>query len=486
MPEIAVGIDIGGTNIRAGLISRQGEILQKVSERTPMEASQVIERIKEMVSQLSPPSDARVGVGIPGRVDVASNTILSGGILNLADMDFANELEKGLGRSIVVENDCSMALIAETRLGAAKGFQCVAMLTIGTGIGGAVANNGRICHGRMNAGQLGHISVAQNGPLCACGRTGCIETFSSGTALRRHMNAAGLAATSVSEVFEMAAFGNAEANSVLHAWVSPLRVALDNIAATIDPDIIVLGGGLGSAAARALSGFPAAAPWFQPRIVAAELGDDAGIIGAGLSTFTSIATSPEKCVVLVNGVPGSGKSSLARSLSQHTGWPVLSLDGIKNPFLQHIGNVDREFNRTLGKASYQAIWSFIRDAPPGSNFIVDAWFGFQPKNVLENYIEDAGVERTAELWCKVPGNVAGERYASRLKERLPGHPGAEYIQELVELADRAEPIGCGPFLIVDQTTDPDMQAVVNWISEIFGAAKPVVASAATSRIDPCR
>jgi len=467
MPEIAVGIDIGGTNIRAALVSKRGDILKKLSERTPAEPLQVVERIRTMVARLDAPGDACIGIGIPGRVDAANRTVLSGGILNLAGIDFANQLENALGRAVVIENDCSMALIAEIGLGAAKGYQSVAMLTIGTGIGGAVANNGRIHRGRVSAGQLGHISVALDGPLCPCGRRGCVETFSSGTALRRHMNEAGLEAASVGDVFEMAAGGSAAAKAVLHAWAFPLRIAVDNIAATMDPDIIVLGGGLGSAAARALADFPAVAPWFQPRILAAKLGDDAGVIGAGLSTFASGGNGAEKRVVLVNGVPASGKSRLAKSLSQRTGWPILSLDGIKNPFLQHIGGVDRDFNRTLGKASYQAIWSFIREAPAGSTFIIDAWFGFQPKAVLEGYIKDAGVDRTAELWCKVPGKVAGDRYASRLKDRLPGHPGAEYVQELVVLADRAEPIGCGPWMTIDQTREPDMQAVTDWISGVF-------------------
>jgi glucokinase len=297
-----------------------------------------------------------------------------------------------------------------------------------------------------------------------------VETLSSGTALRRHIHEAGLSAASVADVFEMASNGNATARAVLHTWAAPLRIALDNIAATMDPEIVVLGGGLGCDAARALADLPAVAPWFRPTILPAKLGDDAGVIGAGLSTFATASKSAEKRVVLVNGVPASGKSRLAKSLSQRTGWPVLSLDGIKNPFLEHIGGVDREFNRTLGKASYQAIWSFIREAPAGSTFIVDAWFGFQPKALLETYIRDAGVDRVAELWCKVPGAIAAQRYASRLEDRLPGHPGAEYVAELALLADRAEPMACGVSKTVDQTKEPDMDSITAWISEVFSQA----------------
>ncbi|MEF0942218.1 ROK family protein [Rhizobium sp. BR 362] len=468
MSELAIGVDIGGTNIRTALVSKRGEILKKLSERTPADPRQVFERVEAMVKQLDTADVVSLGVGIPGRVDITNRSVLSGGILNLAGMDLVDQLETSFGKRVVIENDCGMALIAEMSIGAAKGFQSVAMLTIGTGIGGAVAQDGRIYHGHRTAGQFGHICVREDGPECACGRRGCVETFSSGTALRRHINEAGLSAASIADIFEMAKNGDAPARAVLHAWAAPLRIALDNIAAAMDPEVILLGGGLGSDAVQALADLPAVAPWFRPTILPAKLRDDAGVIGAGLSAFSGTFGCTEKNVVLVNGVPASGKSHLAKLLSQRTGWPVLSLDGIKDPFLQHIGGVDREFNRTLGKASYQAIWSAIREAPAGSTFIIDAWFGFQPKTVLEAYIKGAGVDRVAELWCKVPGAVAGDRYGRRLKDRLPGHPGAEYIPELVALADRAEPMQCGPSMIVDQTKEPDMDDVTAWISKVFG------------------
>lgn len=467
MPDIAIGVDIGGTNIRAALVSSHGEILTKLFERTPADPLQVLDRVIAMARQLDQPDVGGIGVGIPGRVDIANREILSGGILNLAGLGFAERLEAALAKKVIIENDCSMALIAEMRIGGAKGYKNVAMLTIGTGIGGAVAHAGGIYHGHRAAGQLGHICVSQDGPPCPCGRRGCVETFSSGTALRRHIVESGLSAATIGEVFEMAAQGSDAARRVLHQWASPLRAALDTIAATMDPEVILLGGGLGCDAARALADLPAVAPWFCPAILPARLADDAGVIGAGLAVFGNAVEPAGKHVVLVNGVPASGKSRLAKALSERTGWPILSLDRIKNPFLQHIGPVDRDFNRTLGKASYQAIWSVIADAPADSTFIVDAWFGFQPKVQLETYLRDAKIESVAELWCKVPGIIAGERYASRLEDRLPGHPGAEYVPELVALADRAEPMGCGSVMTVDQTKEPDMEAVLAWVSQVF-------------------
>lgn len=467
MAEIAIGVDIGGTNIRAALVSARGEILTKLSERTPAEPQAVLERVINMARQLDRPDVEGIGVGIPGRVDVANREILSGGIVNLAGLGFAQRLEAALGKRVVIENDCSMALIAEMHIGGAMGYENVAMLTIGTGIGGAVAHAGRIYHGHRAAGQLGHICVSPDGPPCPCGRRGCVETFSSGTALRRHIAEAGLSAATIGEVFELAAGGDDAARGVLRQWAAPLRAALDNIAATMDPEVILLGGGLGCDAARALADLPPVAPWFRPAILPAKLADDAGVIGAGLAIVGNPVASGEKHVVLVNGVPASGKSRLAKALSERTGWPVLSLDGIKNPFLQQIGPVDRDFNRALGKASYQAIWSFIAEAPASSIFIVDAWFGFQPKAQLETYLTDAKIAQVAELWCKVPGIVAGERYASRLSDRLPGHPGVEYVPELIALADRAEPMGCGAVMTVDQTKEPDIEAILAWVSQVF-------------------
>lgn len=157
-----------------------------------------------------------------------------------------------------------------------------------------------------------------------------------------------------------------------------------------------------------------------------------------------------KRVILVNGIPASGKSRLAVELSAYSGWLQLSLDGIKNPFLQRLENVDRPFNRVLGLASYQVIWDIIGGAPAGSTFIVDAWFGFQPKEVLQDYLQRAGATQVLEIWCQIDADLAAERFTARLGDRLPGHVGAEYIPELKILAGKARPITSGPVYSVDQ------------------------------------
>lgn len=174
-----------------------------------------------------------------------------------------------------------------------------------------------------------------------------------------------------------------------------------------------------------------------------------------------------KRVVMVNGIPASGKSSIARALSQATGWPVLSVDGIKEPFMQQFEQLDRPLNRRLGIASYQAIWSVIAAAPQGCTFIVDAWFGFQPKESLVNYLQQANVRSLAEIWCQLPGELAAQRYAARLGDRLPGHPGAEYIPELIALAERAGPMQLSPVYIADQIKVINNENIIAWTREVL-------------------
>jgi glucokinase len=176
-----------------------------------------------------------------------------------------------------------MALVAEARIGAGRGVSNAIMLTIGTGIGGAILAEGRLFHGGGTAGQLGHITVSVNGTACNCGRRGCLETESSGTALKRHMIEAGFQpGTSIDDILDSR---SAEARHVIAAWATPLRAGIDSLAAAFSPQLVVLGGGLGAAARRALQRVPVISPWFQYEVVATQLGEDAGVIGAGLAAL---------------------------------------------------------------------------------------------------------------------------------------------------------------------------------------------------------
>lgn len=173
-----------------------------------------------------------------------------------------------------------------------------------------------------------------------------------------------------------------------------------------------------------------------------------------------------KTAVLVNGVPASGKSTVARAISQAHGWPLLTLDTIKEAFFAHLGTGDREYNRLLGRASYQAIFALIGDFPDGSTVVIDAWFGFQPVEVLHGHLEKSGVSHVGEVWCHAPPAVIGERYRSRLTMRHTGHLGEAYVPELIELAGRAKPLGTYPLMAVDTTVPPDMPALAEWLATV--------------------
>lgn len=174
-----------------------------------------------------------------------------------------------------------------------------------------------------------------------------------------------------------------------------------------------------------------------------------------------------KSAVLVNGVPASGKSSVARAIADATGWPLLTLDTIKEAFFAHLGTGDRAYNRMLGRGSYEAIFALVADFPEGSTVIVDAWFGFQPPEVLAQHLARAGIARAVEIWCHAPPDAIGARFAARLGQRSAGHLGAEYVPELIELAARAKPLGNFPLYEADTTKALATDDIVAWLRDRF-------------------
>ncbi len=179
-----------------------------------------------------------------------------------------------------------------------------------------------------------------------------------------------------------------------------------------------------------------------------------------------------KRAVLVNGVPASGKSTVARAISANFGWPLLGLDTIKEPFFEHVGAGDREHNRKLGRASYAAIFNLIAGFPQGSTTVVDAWFGFQPPEVLTGHLKRAGISQTVEIWCRSEPTQIAERYGARVRKRAVGHPGLEYLPELLALARSARPLSLFPLLEIDTNVPLDENGIVDWLIEHLGADKP--------------
>ena len=279
----AIGIDVGGTGIRAARVSPSGEILSHAAEASAKSPDAVLAQIDMLIATVDDASVGAIGIGVPSRVDFKTAEIFTGGYVNLAGPPLAGRLTNTGGRPVFADNDATMALIAEARRGAAKGCANVVMLTIGTGIGGAAMLAGKVVHGKSTAGQFGHLTVAYGGAQCVCGRLGCLETLSSGTALSRHIAEAGLPASTKAE--QLLGQNDARSRAVIERWIGPLRSGIDSLVASFDPEVVVLGGGLGGAACTALAAFPAVSDWFQARVVPAELGSEAGVIGAGLAAL---------------------------------------------------------------------------------------------------------------------------------------------------------------------------------------------------------
>lgn len=284
--DTAIGVDVGGTRIRVGRISPDGELLDRVIEPVRTDRAGFVAQLMRLIAAMRDDSSVAVGVGIPGRVDGATQQIKSVGYLDLAGLDLPEMIRREAGLPARIENDAAMALIAEAKARRGDPAGVIAMFTIGTGIGGAILQGGLPWYGGGVSGQLGHMVVAATGPICNCGRVGCVETFSSGTALGGLIAAAGLPGDlRAQDLLARAAAGEAMSADLLAAWAAPLRRAIETLVAVIDPQLVVIGGGLGAEMVQALQRSPAQGKWFAQPVQAAILGDDAGVIGAGLCGF---------------------------------------------------------------------------------------------------------------------------------------------------------------------------------------------------------
>ncbi|MDW6092201.1 AAA family ATPase [Vibrio rhizosphaerae] len=180
-----------------------------------------------------------------------------------------------------------------------------------------------------------------------------------------------------------------------------------------------------------------------------------------------------KTVILVNGIPASGKSTTANRIADYLTCPYLSIDTIKEPFMALYHDVDRNLNRRLGQAAYQVIWDTIAQAPDACVYVVDAWFGFRPKEELLRYVDAANIDHVIEVWNQVSPETVVERYKQRLPYRRKGHPGAEYLPELETLAQKAKPMHIGELIWLDQDDTPSHTQLLPEISARIAARDPV-------------
>ena len=171
-----------------------------------------------------------------------------------------------------------------------------------------------------------------------------------------------------------------------------------------------------------------------------------------------------KQLILVNGVPASGKSRVAGTISAQGSWPLLTLDTIKEVLFSHLGIGDRDYNRKLGAASYEAMFALAGDFPD-TTIVMDAWFGFQPEQVLASHLGKAGAASVVQVWCHAAPEGIGARYRARVGQRSGGHLGLEYVPELMTLAARAVPMPDYPTYTTDTTGLFDLAAFIDWLGQ---------------------
>jgi glucokinase len=291
-PLPAIGIDVGGTKIAAGLVASDGSVTDDDERPTPQGSQQeFLDALEAVVRRLRERGPvAAVGVGIPSRIDQVAHRVVGTVHAPLAGIDLAGYLKERTGLPTFVDNDGNAAAVAEWQLGAGRGTRDFVMLTLGTGIGGGVVLDGRPYRGGRGAGvELGHMVIEVGGPPCtgACTGPGHLEALVSGTAAERVARELGYEG---SHALEAAAHGGDEcAVEALAGIGRRLGAGMVSIVNVFVPEVIAVGGGFGRAGELLLR--PArevvAAEALDPgrdivRIVQAELGPDAGLIGAGL------------------------------------------------------------------------------------------------------------------------------------------------------------------------------------------------------------
>lgn len=305
-----IGLDVGGTTIKGGAVTEDGKIVYKEERSTEVEqgTTHMLDRMAQFAQDLTTLAGwsfedvAGVGVGVPAFIDFSTGFVERAVNLGWENVELLQELKKRLGEhvAIALENDANAAGLGETWAGGGKGFADALCVTLGTGVGGGLLVDGKIVHGANGmAGEIGHITIDPQGRRCNCGRIGCLETISSATGIltaAQERVAAGELTTlreeenlSTRAVFQHAERGDRVAQEVLYYAIDRLGFALSNICCAMNPQVIVVGGGVSSAGEALLQPLKEAfARYALPRITAgteirlAELGNDAGVIGAAL------------------------------------------------------------------------------------------------------------------------------------------------------------------------------------------------------------
>lgn len=277
-----IGIDIGGTNLKAGLIDN-GRIIDKITK--PTNSFDLIKQIVSTVNELKDNNNVQylegIGVGCPGLI--IDGKVIESANLHLFDCDLQTILSQEFGIPVIVKNDADMATLAENKYGGGVGAKNMLLLTIGTGVGGGIIIDNKLYEGNGGAGEFGHITYVKDGIECNCGRKGCFEKYVSAIALINRAKEMGINVDKVSDLtYE-------ENKQLIDSYVDDLSNLITSLCDIFRPEKIIIGGGISYAHKlismvidMCKSKFYGYRNSQKVEIVRATLGNDAGIMGASV------------------------------------------------------------------------------------------------------------------------------------------------------------------------------------------------------------
>lgn len=299
--SVVAAVDVGGTRIKGSLVDRELTVLAQTTTPTPGDvAADIASAVESVVDGLRRQATGcgeldlvGCGVVVPGIVDVTRGVGVRSVNLGWSDLPIRDLAASRLGLPVVVGHDVRAGLLAETRLGAARGERQVVFAPIGTGIAGALLLDGAIIEGDGRAGELGHVVIDPDGPACPCGQRGCLETLASAGAVERAYAARTGTPVSAELVADRVARGEPEAREVWDRAVTALGRAITTVVTLTGVDLVLIGGGLAESRELLLAPLRAdvaARLTFQrkPRIERAALGDRAGSLGAACLAWDAL------------------------------------------------------------------------------------------------------------------------------------------------------------------------------------------------------
>lgn len=295
----AIGVDLGGTKILAGVVTRSGEIVRRYERPTPTDSQDALAReLVIAIDELMDDDVAALGLGVPGPIDLESGRTYDMVNLPFHDFPLRDHMIEQFGRPVGLDNDANAASIAEWRVGAARGVDDVVMLTLGTGLGGGVISQGVPFRAGGKGAELGHVVIVHDGRACqgSCLGRGHLEPYVTGLAATKAAQEAFGPAADARDLVEFADQGDEQARAILAEIGSYLGSGMGSFANLFAPDLIVIGGGFGVAAwthlipaAEAVMRREALRPMRDTvRVVRAELGTSAGLIGAAFVGFEAL------------------------------------------------------------------------------------------------------------------------------------------------------------------------------------------------------